>query len=94
MLVNNIKLGTPATAVNREVDLEIMQNKDVIESAALLLRKTMLAMEKYKLNVNNIINIIDGNCTNVPRFLTDFYCLLLDNACKGIWAVLEIDRIV
>lgn len=66
--VKNCKLVIPYSGVNLEdLDLESMLNVDVIESAALLLRKRILQIEKNKLSSNlKTKNIVDGGHSEIP----------------------------
>lgn len=69
----------PATGVEiKDIDFEMLQNIDVIERAALILRKQILAMEPQKLPSKiKTKHLIDEECPQMPKNLIDFYRTLL-----------------
>src|SRR5699024_10696482 len=77
--VKKQKVLMPFSGVKVEdIDFDMLHDVDVIQSAALILRKHILALERQKLPANiKTKHLIDGECPEIPKTLIDFYTTLL-----------------
>lgn len=69
------------TALVTSRDLQLMQNQDIVNEAARILRDEIKAINKKKLPDTITTNdLIEGECPEIPKLLNDFYVTLLSSS--------------